>query len=199
MSLINDALKRAKQAHTENQRPAPDLPLRPADPGQNYNSGIPVVLLAVLLIAVVIGGGLILVALKRNNAAPQVVHATQPEASSSDTPSPVAATPSSSTPAPTPVNNSAPATTVASRAQAASGPTPDALAATPNPEPPKTVTPKLQGIFYHPSKPSAVMSGKTVYVGSRVGEARDFVVLSISRDSVTVANGSQTNLLVLEE
>jgi hypothetical protein len=73
------------------------------------------------------------------------------------------------------------------------------LAATPNPEPPKTVTPKLQGIFYNPSRPAAVVNGKTVYVGSRAGEARDFLVLEISRQSVTVANGSQTNVLVLEE
>jgi hypothetical protein len=43
------------------------------------------------------------------------------------------------------------------------------------------------------------VNGKTVYVGSRAGEARDFLVLEITRESVKVTNGSQTNLLVLEE
>jgi hypothetical protein len=43
------------------------------------------------------------------------------------------------------------------------------------------------------------VNGRTVYVGSRAGEARDFLVLEISRESVTVGNGSQTNVLVLED
>ena len=207
MSLINDALKRAKQAHTEIPTPTPDLPFRAAEPTQNRNSGIPLLPVVVLVIAVVLGGGLILLALQKRDATPQVVHAAQPEASASITPFPIATTPVTATPVVLPAAQGTTPTTAASQAPVAltpapdssPGPTLDALATTPNPEPPKTVTPKLQGIFYNPSRPAAVVNGKTVYVGSRAGEARDFLVLEISRQSVTVANGSQTNVLVLEE
>ncbi len=60
------------------------------------------------------------------------------------------------------------------------------------PKPPK---PKLQGIFYNPSRPSAVVNGKTVYLGGSVGEFR---VLAIRPESVVLGNASQTNVLHLE-
>jgi hypothetical protein len=181
MSLINDALKRAKQAHTENPPPTPDMPLRPAEAAPHQNSKFPVLPLALIAMALVLGVGLIILALQTWDAAPQIVQANEQETTS---PAQVAAPPATLTPAVAPIDSSSEATA--------------AVPAAP-PEPPKPVLPKLQGIFYSPSRPSAVVNGKTVYIGSRVGEARDFVVLEIGRDSVTVASGSQTNLLVLEE
>jgi hypothetical protein len=59
---------------------------------------------------------------------------------------------------------------------------------------PKPVLPKLQGIFYRPDRPEAIIDGKTVLVGDRVGEFR---VLAISRDDVTLAGAGQTNVLSL--
>jgi len=203
MSLINDALKRAKQAHTENPTPTPDLPFRQAEPAQNRSPGIPLLPLAVLLIAVVLGGGLILLALKRNATIPQVVHATQPEANSPVTLSSVQAGPPTVTPAVATTGHDAIPTQVQSIQSpvpdSPSASTPESQVTTPNPEPPRPAVPKLQGIFYNPSRPSAVVNGRTVYVGSRAGETRDFLVLEITRESVKVACGNQTNLLVLEE
>lgn len=208
MSLINDALKRAKQAHTENPTPTPDLPFRAAEPVTNRNSGAPLLPVAVLVIAVVLGGGLILLALQKRDA--HVVHATQADAKPASTLSPVAEVPTASptTTATTPAAQGEAPKSAAQMAEPlvaaqSSGPasssTVDAPIAAVAPEPPKPGVPKLQGIFYNPSRPSAVVNGKTVYVGSRAGEARDFLVLEIGRQSVTVANGSQTNVLVLEE
>jgi hypothetical protein len=198
MSLINDALKRAKQAHT-NPPPTPDLPFRPAEPSPQRTPRLPLLPLAVVLVALLLGGGFILMALLNRDAGPRVVRATPADSQSApDTTVPPSATP---TPPATPVDqNTTQTQTVSTRAaDSLSGTTPDALAATPNPEPPKLAAPKLQGIFYNPSRPSAVVNGRTVYVGSRVGEARDFLVLEITRESVTVGNGSQTNMLVLGE
>jgi len=196
MSLINDALKRAKQAHTENPSPTPDLPFRPADPAHARTPGVPMLPLGLLAATVLLGGGLILLALLKRDA-PQVVHATPADATTAPASSPDLAAPVTSTPAAVPVVQSPTAAKVDSPAP--TGSTPEVSVATPVPEPPKPVPPKLQGIFYNPTKPAAVVGGKSVYVGSRVGEARDFLVLEITRESVTVANGSQTNVLVLEE
>jgi len=202
MSLINDALKRAKQAHAENPTPTPDLPFRPAEPAQNRNSGVPLLPVAIVAIAVGLGGGLILLALQKRDVAPQVVHATQADATATSAQAPTtttATTPSAQGATPQSSAQAAEPPVATQAAGLASGSPVDAPIAAVAPEPPKPVVPKLQGIFYNPSRPSAVVNGKTVYVGSRAGEARDFLVLEITRESVTVANGSQTNLLVLEE
>ncbi len=190
MSLINDALKRAKQAQQENAAPPLDLPLRPAEPVQKRSSSLPLLTVAALIVAVLLGGGFIFMALQKWNATPQVVNATQTDVSLppmlDSSAMPTSGQPTTTATEPNLTTNLPPAST------------PDAsIAATP--EPSKPVVPKLQGIFYNPSRPSAVVNGKTVYVGSRAGEARDFLVLEISRESVTVGNGSQTNVLVLEE
>lgn len=192
MSLINDALKRAKQAHTENPTPAPDLPLRAADPSHRPAAGLPFLPLAVLLIALMLAGGLILLALKSRDNPAKIVHATEVEPE----------LPPAPTAAPANHPGSQPPTVAVSTPVAASQTelpvTPPA--ATPplsEPEPPAGPLPKLQGIFYHPSRPSAVINGRTVYVGSRVGDARGSLVLEIGPDSVTVGSRSQTNVLAL--
>jgi hypothetical protein len=56
--------------------------------------------------------------------------------------------------------------------------------------------PKLQGIFYRPDRPSALLNGRTVFVGGRSGE---FLVLAITQTSVTVTRAGQTNVLELPE
>ncbi|HEY2951855.1 MAG TPA: hypothetical protein VGK40_04685 [Verrucomicrobiae bacterium] len=59
---------------------------------------------------------------------------------------------------------------------------------------PATPTFKLQGVFYRPSNPSAVINGKVVYVGDKVGQAR---VLAIERDEVLIENDGQRTVLSL--
>ena len=63
---------------------------------------------------------------------------------------------------------------------------------TPPPPPPVFPTLKLQGIFYMPSNPSAMINGQTLYVNDEVDKAK---VLAITKTSVTVAWAGQTNVM----
>jgi hypothetical protein len=60
--------------------------------------------------------------------------------------------------------------------------------------PPKPAPLRLQAIVYNPARPSAVISGKTLFLGDRIGEFR---VVAISQESVSLAGGGQTNILNL--
>ena len=53
---------------------------------------------------------------------------------------------------------------------------------------------RLQGIIFHPKSPSAIINGKTVFIGDRVGRAR---VASIARDSVTLQIENETRILAV--
>ncbi len=60
----------------------------------------------------------------------------------------------------------------------------------------KPALPKLQGIVFNPRRPSAVINGKTLFLGDRVA---GFRVVAIGPDSATLVSGGQTNVLMLEE
>jgi len=60
--------------------------------------------------------------------------------------------------------------------------------------PPKPPAPKLQGILFSATRPCAIVSGKTVFVGDRMGEFR---VAAILKDSVTLESDTETNVLSL--
>ena len=83
-------------------------------------------------------------------------------------------------PAPIPVPNAPPP------------PPPTSPPPTPPPPPPPP-EPKLQGIVYTATQPWAIVDGKTVHVGDRLGEFR---VKEISQHNVTLekADGSQKKL-----
>ena len=53
---------------------------------------------------------------------------------------------------------------------------------------------KLQGIFYSAKSPSAVINSKTVYVGDTIANAR---VKAIERQSVTLVQDGETKVLTL--
>ena len=61
-------------------------------------------------------------------------------------------------------------------------------------EEPKAPELKLQGIFFNPRSPSAVVNGKTVYVGDKVS---GFRVFAITPQNVTLGTATQTNVLDL--
>ena len=61
------------------------------------------------------------------------------------------------------------------------------------PQPPEL---KLQGIFFNPRSPSAVVNGRTVYVGDRVSGVR---VAAITPKAVTLSSETFTNVLSLSE
>jgi hypothetical protein len=54
---------------------------------------------------------------------------------------------------------------------------------------------KLQGIFYRPANPSAVVNSKSVFVGDRIGNAK---VKAIDHQSVTLEVAGETKVLTLQ-
>jgi hypothetical protein len=203
MSLINEALKRAKR--TQPAAPSAEGPvLRPADPVRHADEG-PGLLLPLLIGVVLVLACILLWQWFHAGATAQVrARSISTEAN----PAPVAAMTVSS---PVSVQPKAPVTPTipvpAANAQASGGNTstdrdvgasiePDATNVVAVPESkPQPPTYKLQSIFYRPKSPSAVINGKTLFIGDRVGAAQ---VVAIERDAATlVTSAGQTNVLEL--
>jgi len=53
---------------------------------------------------------------------------------------------------------------------------------------------KLTGIVFHPTHPAAMIGGKTLFLNDKVGDWR---VVAIDRESATLSNAGQTNVLSL--
>jgi hypothetical protein len=53
---------------------------------------------------------------------------------------------------------------------------------------------RLQAIVFHPTRPSAMINGKTLFVGDMLGEMQ---LVAIGRESATLVGAGQTNLLTL--
>lgn len=214
MSLINDALKRAKQTQKNNPAPPPDLQFRPADPSQRQSSGPPVLLIVAVVVILALAGLFAVVLLQKRATVRPVADAKQLTA-----PVTQATAPSASAPTANPVPTAQPALVTrppkpapavappsatvepATRTNTAASAAPidsatNITVAAADPTPAKPALPKLQGIFYRPERPSAVLNGKNVFIGSRVGE---FQVLAITQESVTIGSATQTNVLSLAE
>ena len=191
MSLINDALKRAKESQPgTTPAPEPVQPMKPVDPppAPPRSHRMPPYFLPSVLV-VLSGACWFLVKgweTKRQAGlypAPITVSAREivPALSS-------VSTPAESTPA-TQSSNSVGSLKPAT-ASAANDSALPALA--PSPRPPSAF--KLQGIFYRPSNPSAVINAKTVFIGDTIDEAR---IKTIDRQSVTLVHDGQTEVLTL--
>jgi hypothetical protein len=157
MSLINDALKRARQ---QQKNPPPGVPpLRPFEP-KNSGDAPQWILPSVIIFLIVAACFFIGFAMARH-------HVTQIE--------------------------SAPEAGAVTQ-QVEAVPAPVVIAPT-NVEPviPPEAMFKVQGIAYDPTRPWAIVNGKTVFVGDRVG---NFRVKEINRNNVTLqaADGSETKL-----
>jgi type IV secretory pathway VirB10-like protein len=187
MSLINDALKRAK-VQQQSSPDAPRMQFRPVEaarPPVKKNH-------TVIWIAVVIMAGLIIgfvfrqLTRENKNAAPKEVKAREivPAKPIPQETAPTAQAPAAATTASTP--NSA----------RHESPSQD-VAAVPiiRQEEPRIV-PKLQAVVFDLKHPSAIINGRSVFVGDRVNDLR---VVAISQESVTLAGNGQTNVLVLGE
>jgi hypothetical protein len=64
-----------------------------------------------------------------------------------------------------------------------------------NPPAPLPPALKLQMVLFSPSRPSAMINGKTVFVGDRIADAR---VVAITQTTVSVLQDGQTNVLSLD-
>lgn len=168
MSLINDALQRAKQTQQIKPPPVPNLELRPRDPVRSRSS-LPGWLLPAIAIAIFITGALLFAVLHRKS----VIARSEPANSSA-----VAQ------------KDSAPVTAV-SKPSADLGTNMNSSGVVLPPEPPPI---KLQAILFSPTRPSAIISGKTVFVGD---DFREFHVIAIGPHSATLVSGTKTNVLAL--
>jgi len=185
MSLVNDALRRAKLAQ-QNQPPASIAApkLRPAEPVQTRKNDFLLIwataFVAAFLIGILWHREVLLHRLPTQNsradmvaaaAAPKTIPAPEPPTAPAAVPAnPVAATKT---------NSLLPATNAV-------------VAELPAPKP---VTPRLQAVFFDPRRPSAIINGKTLFVGDRTGEFR---VTAIRQDSATLAGTNQTLVLTME-
>ncbi len=208
MSLVNDALKRAKQLQPPAlTAPAAGPELRPAEPTKEPRElglFLPLILgmLAVLLFLI---GGLMLA---RNYSAR--ARQAQPEPSSSQLR--VAAVKPASAPARTAPAEAEPALAAHRRNATASpttntgtqvaavsnAPSPDSIVTPPpsvEPPRPKPAPLKLQAIIFNPRRPSAVISGKTMFLGDRIGEWR---LMAIGANTAKLTGPAGTNVLSLD-
>lgn len=221
MSLINDALKRAREAQTPKPPEVEPLPPVEAEPGCNVGR-----LLLIAVMVLLIGACFFIgLALSKNLATRTLDH-----------PTPVATAP---TPAPgqpaAPVAMTAPAPASAKPETATAPPAPPAPAVASAPEPakpePATAAPavvvpvpetnaalakvaetnlpaatnlvstppppafKLQGIVYNSTRPWAIVNGKSVYRGDRVNDRQ---VKDIQPGAVILqgTNGSELKLVL---
>jgi len=183
MSLINDALKRANEAQATPPPTAEPAPaLRPAE--HKPRSSWPLVVLPLLLVFVLGLAGWFLI--RGWDAARQLSANRIPVAAREN--------PSEDKPA----NNVKENKTSSALASLAPAPTRGTVtnaepATAESPKPPVPAF-KLQGIFYHPNRPSALINSKTVFVGDKIGQAK---VRAIDRESVTLESEGQTKVLTL--
>ena len=154
MSLINDALKRAKESQRSNP-PSGARPLPPVESAARGGTGWILAVATVLFLAavcLVIGPSLF------GHKAPPVA-----AAGTSKIPAPL---PAATAPVPAPIPAPAPPPVEVPSAPAA---TSNAL---PLPVTPVEQLPRLQGVLFSTTRPLAIVDGKTVNVGDRVGDFR---------------------------
>jgi hypothetical protein len=177
MSLVNDALKRAKEAQQKSTPPAPAPQLRPAEAAPAEENGIG---MTVPLVIAAFAIGMVVFFVWRNQhrtAAKEAVAETKPAAPVSSAPEIKPPVPSVAVSTPAPVAPAAATTTVP-------------IAGTPAPPL------KLQGIFFVPGRSTAFISGKTVRVGNTV---KGYRVAAITETNATLISNTETNVLTLEQ
>ncbi|MDB6020079.1 MAG: hypothetical protein JWR19_4568 [Pedosphaera sp.] len=186
MSLINEALKRAKEAEAGNRSSASPA-ARPMEAAHSPDSGgywLPILMGVVLLVSGVLmwqwlGSGGAMQVRARSNPAPTTPAVAVPVSSVAAVP---VATPT--------IGVSSNTVAVAATTDVEATNTVTVAEAKPQP-----VTYKLQSVFFRPNNPEAVINGKLVFIGSRVGDAR---VVAIAREAATVVTSAgQTNVLEL--
>jgi len=195
MSLINDALKRAKAAQQQTPPSADGPALKPAEPTHAPDPGSSKMLFYILIACVVIGNLFLFIYAsnrdgKKSEAAP-VVARELPATTVVSPPAPVVVPVSAPVVAAAPPVEAGPVVVVTTATNAAVA-EPVVVAA--QPEPPKPAPLKLQSIVMNPTRPSAMISGKFLFVGDRV---QGFRVTAIDQETVTLVGNGQTNVLEL--
>lgn len=200
MSLINDALKRATQAQPAG-KPTPEMETTMKPAPQARTVGLPVYFTPVLLFIV---SGACWFLIKGWDVRRQTIAST--------TAIPVQAREVEELPdipagegaeLPIPQNRkfalndrpSSPAALHARVGTAAAGASAESGSASLAVDEAQPATFKLQGIFYQPANPSAVVNARTVFVGDGIANAK---VKAIDRQSVTLEIAGETKVLTLQ-
>jgi len=186
MSLINDALKRATQAQPAT-KPAPEMEttMKPAPPPRTV--GLPAYFVPVLLF--IISGACLFLIKGWDARRPSGTAAKPLTVQARELPG---LPPGEGAELPVPKDrqftlNDAP-TPVAAAAT-------DPAGSTSMPEATPVDAFRLQGIFYRPDKPSAVVNSRTVFVGDVIANAR---VKAIDQRSVTLDCAGEIKVLTLQ-
>jgi MSHA biogenesis protein MshK len=195
------------------------MQFQPVEPGQHVRHGLGLIVPVALAVVALIG--LVFVwqwAQGHRMTEPREARAvTRTAVQTTVAPQPVSAPAAAALPTPPSEPNSAPQKK--SRGTPATGVT-DTLAATESATPagaalakeqeseatnsaaiappaqPKPAPLRLQAIVFNPKRPSALISGKTLFIGDKLGDAR---VVAIDRESATLVGAGKTNVLSLPE
>jgi hypothetical protein len=213
MSLINEALKRAQEAQQQATRGADrDIELRPVEPGKAPERKDRWFLPSAVTAAVLLAAFCIYQALRPAGTREQVQARTidQKQQAYSSTVTPISPTapavserPLKAAPVAAPDVPALPGSKAhLESAIKSEHPNTNAVAISvpateannPTPTPATKTTLRLQGIVAHPTRPSAVINGKTVFVGDKLADKR---VLAIDVETVTLAGSGETNVLTL--
>lgn len=191
MSRINDALKRAKAAEQKKLQPTDGLRLRPAEP-QAASRGTRLATFFIFVLGVSLG--LFLVWHVRQKLAarsrPAAESRTVAPANAAKT-TPAAATPRA-------VGSTQQGSLHGPATAAPEAATMSADATSSGAAPPDVPAFKLQGILYSARSPLAMIDGQTVKIGDKLGdEVGGYRVAAIAERTVTLVNGTQTNVLKL--
>jgi len=196
MSLINDALKRATQTPGAG-KPAAEMEttMKPAPP---RTVGLPIYFVPVLLFLI---SGACWLLVKGWDARRPAGASTQPVPVQARAPQQSPSAEGAELPIPenrqfalkdTPAPSVSPS---AVPVATAAGTTAESVSAAVSTETTPVQAFKLQGIFYRPANPSAVINSKTVFIGDRIANAK---VKTIDRQSVTLDVEGETKVLTLQ-
>lgn len=210
MSLINDALRRARQAqkppspsHPAAAGPAVRAPIAPRhEPRMTW---LPAFCLAAMgITALVVAANWRahhpsepLAAHARTLDAAPSVHLAAPrpeEAPQARTTTVMAVSLGDVSGQPRPAAPEIPHSVAGTRPAEETVPVPASEMPSASPAPMPPPPPKLQGIIYHPHRPSAMIDGKVLFVGDKL---REYRVLAITPTGATLVSASATNHLDL--
>jgi hypothetical protein len=187
MSMINDALKRAQNAQPK--AVSADGPaMQAVEAARHPGKGVDVVMVLLIVTILSLAGVLIFAwyhAGTQFTVRARTTDTTANVAAAIPAPKPAVSKPS--------IASNAVANVVAP--VAAVIPTTNAAAVAPQPPKPAPFVFKLQGVMFGTRNPSALINGKTVFVGERIADAR---VVAIGHDTATIITADgKTKLLDL--
>lgn len=219
MSLVNDALRRAKEAQRQAPPPpSPQMQFRPVEPGQHPRTNLGLIVSAAVAVVALLALLFIWEWAQRRTATgsrearaltpPAVQRIIAPQTATPPTPPSEAVAAAAQPSAPLQPSLQSSSDTDVARPLAVPEPTKPSsppvakrrendisksVAVAPPPAP-KWPPLKLQAIVFDPKRPSVLINGATLFVGEKLGELQ---VVAIDRESATLVCAGGTNILTM--